>query len=212
MTHAIPMQPMGLRQLKKEQTRQCIAETAMGLFIERGFDHVTVAEVASAAGVSEKTVFNYFPTKEDLFFDEVDEKEAALLTAIRAGRPDESIIAALRRYQVADCGRMSSPGFAEFARLIEESPALRAKELEVMARFQRTLTEALRDEVGLSEVEAQVAATLLIGVHWIVFVTARERALAGKHGPAAARRLRADLNRAYDLLERGLGDLATAPV
>jgi hypothetical protein len=107
---------------------------------------------------------------------------------------------------------MSSPGFAEFARLIEESPALRAKELEVMARFQRTLTEALRDEVGLSEVEAQVAATLLIGVHWIVFVTARERALAGKHGPAAARRLRADLNRAYDLLERGLGDLATAPV
>jgi AcrR family transcriptional regulator len=202
---------MGLRQLKKEQTRQCIAETAMGLFIKRGFDHVTVAEVAAAAGVSEKTVFNYFPTKEDLFFDEVDEKEAALLTAIRA-RPDESIIAALRRYQVADCGRMSSPGFAEFARLIEESPALRAKELEVMARFQRTLTEALRDEVGLSEVEAQVAATLLIGVHWIVFVTARERALAGKHGPAAARRLRADLNRAYDLLERGLGDLATEPV
>jgi AcrR family transcriptional regulator len=203
---------ISLRQLKKEQTREAIADTAMKLFVKRGFDHVTVAEVAAAAAVSEKTVFNYFPTKEDLFFDEVDEKEAALLAALRGRRPDESIIDALRRYQVADCRRMSSPGFAQFARLIEESPALRVKELDVMARFQRSLTQALREEIGLSDVEAQVAATLLIGVHWTVFVTARERALAGKHGPAACRRLRADLNRAYDLLERGLGDLATAPV
>jgi AcrR family transcriptional regulator len=58
---------MGLRETKKLKTRQEIAGTAMGLFARRGFDHVTVAEVAEAAGVSEKTVFNYFPTKEDLF-------------------------------------------------------------------------------------------------------------------------------------------------
>jgi AcrR family transcriptional regulator len=182
----------------------------MRLFVERGFDAVTVAEVAEAAGVSEKTVFNYFPSKEDLFFDEVDEKEAALVAAIRERRPGESVLAALRRHQSAECGRFCSPGFAAFARLIEESPDLRAKELEVMARFNRTLTETLRDELGCSEVEAGVTATLLVGVHWQFFVTARERALAGRHGPAAARRLRADLDRAYELLEHGLGDLGTA--
>jgi len=180
----------------------------MHLFVERGFDHVTVVEVAEAVGVSEKTVFNYFPTKEDLFFDEVEEREAALLAAIRDRKPGESIPAALRRRQVTDCGRMCTIGFAAFARLIEQSHALRAKELEVMARLRDVIAKALAEE-GCSEVDASVAATLLVGVHWQFFVTARQRALAGKHGPAAARRLRADLARAYDLLEHGLGDLGT---
>ena len=59
---------MGLRELKKEQTRQHIADTAWQLFIDRGFDQVSVAEVARAAQVAEATVFNYFPSKEDLFY------------------------------------------------------------------------------------------------------------------------------------------------
>ena len=199
---------MGLREFKKQRTRQAIAEAAMHLFVERGFDHVTVVEVAEAVGVSEKTVFNYFPTKEDLFFDEADEREAALLEAIRDRKPGESIPAALRRHEVTDCGRMCTVGFAAFARLIEESPALRAKELEVMARFRNVIGEALEAE-GCSEIDAAVAATLLVGVHWQFFVTARQRALAGKHGPAAARRLRADLARAHELLEHGLGEFGT---
>jgi AcrR family transcriptional regulator len=201
---------VGLRELKKQRTRQVIADTAMRLFVERGFDAVTVSEVAEAAGVSEKTVFNYFPTKEDLFFDEAEAKEAALVAAIRGRAPGQSVLDALRAHQRIDCGRFCNPRFAEFARLIEESPALRAKELEVMARFNRTLTEALRSELGCSEIEAGMAATLLVGVHWQFFVTARQRALAGRFGPAAARRLRADLDRAYELLEHGLGDLGAA--
>ena len=201
---------MGLRDLKKQQTRTAIADTALRLFMKRGFDHVTVAEVAEAAGVSEKTVFNYFPSKEDLFFDEVDEREAALVTAIRERRPDESILAALRRNQLAGCGRMCSEGFAGFARLIEASPALRAKELEVMARFTRALADALVEELGCDEVDAGVAASLIVGVHWQFFVIARQRALAGRHGPTATRRLRADLEHAYELLERGLGDLGAS--
>src|SRR5712691_10730101 len=105
----------------------------MRLFVTRGFDHVTVAEVAAAAGVSEKTVFNYFPTKEDLFFDEVPERQARLVAAIRGRKPDESFLVALRRLQTGECPPLCSPGFATFARIIEASPALQAKELEVMA-------------------------------------------------------------------------------
>jgi AcrR family transcriptional regulator len=198
---------VGLRELKKQRTRESIAEAAFGLFAKRGFDRVTVAEVAEAAGVSVKTVFNYFPTKEDLFFDEVPARQAALVEAVTDRRVGESVPEALRRLQLAQCERMASPGFAVFARIIDESPALRAKELEVMADFERVLAEALEQEAGLKRLEARIAATLLIGVQWQFFLLARERALAGRHGPAAARRLRAELRRAYELLERGLADL-----
>jgi AcrR family transcriptional regulator len=198
---------MGLRELKKQRTREAIAETAFGLFAKRGFDKVTVAEVAEAAGVSEKTVFNYFPTKEDLLFDEVPARQAALVEAVRGRGPGVSVPEALRRLQLAQCTRMASPGFAIFARIIDESPALRAKELEVMADFERVLAEALEQEIGLSPLDARIAATLLVGVQWQFFLLARERALTGKHGHAAARRLRAELERAYALLERGLADL-----
>ena len=198
---------MGLRESKKLHTRQEIADRAMHLFAQRGFDHVTVAEVAEAANVSEKTVYNYFPTKEDLFFDEVPEREAALVAAITGRRKGESILQALRRLQAAECPRLCSPGFATFARIIEESTALKAKELEVMSRFVQVLTEALQAELGLDERDARLTAGLLVSVHRQLFRAARKQALAGKHGPPATRRLRADLDRAYHLLEHGLGEL-----
>jgi AcrR family transcriptional regulator len=198
---------VGLRESKKLHTRQEIADRAMQLFAKRGFDHVTVAEVAEAANVSEKTVYNYFPTKEDLFFDEVPEREAALVAAVTGRRQGESVLQALRRLQTVECPRLSSPGFATFARIIEESTALKAKELEVMSRFVQVLTEVLQAELALDERDARLAAGLLVSVHRQLFRAARKQALAGKHGPSAARRLRADLDRAYHLLEHGLGEL-----
>ena len=201
---------MGLRETKKLRTRQEIADTAMRLFVERGFDHVTVAEVAAAAGVSEKTVFNYFPTKEDLFFDEVPARQAAAVEAIRQRRPGESVVAALRRLQARECPRLCSPGFATFARIIEESPALQAKELAVMASFTDVLAGAIRSELRAHEVDAKIAANVLVGVHWQLFRNARVQALEGRHGPTAVRRLRRDLDRAYRLLEHGLGALEPA--
>jgi AcrR family transcriptional regulator len=197
---------VGLREAKKLATRQHIADVAMRLFATRGFDDVTVAEVAAAAGVSQKTVFNYFPTKEDLFYDEIPERARALSEAVH-GRPEgESVLGALRRLQVDQCVRLCSPSFAVFARVIENSPALQAKELEMMSMFVQALAETLEAE-GVDARDARIAAGLLVSVHRQFFRAARSQALAGRHGPAAARRLRGDLERAYGLLERGLADL-----
>ena len=196
---------MGLRETKKLQTRQTIAAAAMGLFVKRGFDHVTVGEIARAAGVSEKTVFNYFPTKEDIFFDEVPERLEALREAVRGRRPGQSLVEAMHDLHAAQAGRLGSPGFAHFARAIAESPALQAKEVEVMAQFSDHLAATIRDEIGLHPADAQIAANLLLRVHWQFFRNAREQALAGRSGPGAVRRLRSDLERAYRLLEHGLG-------
>src|SRR6266849_10183633 len=87
----------GLRERKKQQTRELIADTARRLFADRGFDAVTVAQVARAADVSEVTVFNYFPTKEDLFYGGMQFFEEELLEAARSRRPGESALKAIRR-------------------------------------------------------------------------------------------------------------------
>lgn len=197
---------MGLRETKKLKTREEIAAQAMRLFVMKGFDHVTVAEVAAAAGVSEKTVFNYFPTKEDLFFDEVPARQQALVNAVRDRAKGESVLDALRSLQESQLRRLSSPEFVYFARVIEDSAALKAKELEVMSGFAQALHNALAGE-GIPERDARIAASLLVSVHRQLFRTARELALAGKNGPTAVRRLRADSQRAFELLEGGLGSL-----
>jgi len=202
---------MGLRESKKLQTRQAIAATGMRLFVKRGFDHVTVGEIASEAGVSEKTVFNYFCTKEDIFFDEVPERLEALRDAVRTRRPDQSLLETMHQLHAKQCGRLASPGFAQFSRTIAESPALQAKETEVMAQFTDHLAATIREELGIHPADAQIAANLLMSVHWQFFRNARAHALAGRSGPTAVRHLRRDLDRAYRLLEHGLGSLETAP-
>src|SRR5829696_1061109 len=88
----------GLRERKKQQTRELIAETARRLFTERGFERVSVAEIARVADVSEKTVFNYFPTKEDLVYWRLESFEEELLEAVRRRKPGESIVSAFGRF------------------------------------------------------------------------------------------------------------------
>src|SRR5205085_9372060 len=114
---------MGLRETKKLQTREAIAAAGMGLFVKRGFDHVTVGEIARDAGVSEKTVFNYFPTKEDIFFDEVPERLEALAEAVRGRQEGQSLVDAMHALHAKQCSRLASPDFAHFARAVAESPA-----------------------------------------------------------------------------------------
>src|SRR5436305_12113494 len=98
---------MGLRELKKEQTRQLIADTAWRLFADRGFDRVTVAEIAREAQVAEATVFNYFPAKEDLFFWRLEEFGTRLADAVSARPAGEPAAAAFRRALLAEGGLLA---------------------------------------------------------------------------------------------------------
>src|ERR1700704_5934984 len=122
-------QELGLREHKKERTRRLISETARRLFGERGFEAVTVAEVAAAAEVSEATVFNYFPSKEDLFYSGLEAFEEMLLDAIRDRPAGESALAAFSRFVSEPRGLLaardadSMDRYEVMARLIEESPA-----------------------------------------------------------------------------------------
>src|SRR6266487_1803932 len=123
---------LGLRERKKQRTRQLIADTAMRLFRERGFDGVTVAEVARAAQVAEQTVFNYFPTKEDLFYWRLETFEDELLEAIRGRAPGESFLAAFGRFVLQPRGLLAERDpdaiehLAAITRMITQSPALLA--------------------------------------------------------------------------------------
>src|SRR5438874_290677 len=121
---------LGLRERKKQQTRQAIAETARRLFGERGFERVTVAEIARQADVSEQTVFNYFPTKEDLVYWRLGEFEEQLHAGIRERKPGESALAAFRRFLLAQRGLLgrvddqAREQLTAVTRVITESPAL----------------------------------------------------------------------------------------
>jgi AcrR family transcriptional regulator len=206
----------GLRERKKQQTRQLIADAARRLFAKRGFDAVTVAEVAAAADVSEATVFNYFPTKEDLFYSGLESFEEELLSAIRERKPGESVLAAFRRFVLEPRGLLAAKDpaagdrLAAITRVISESPALLSREQQIFAGYTDSLASLLAEEGGAKpgDLEPWVVANALMGVHRALVRFARSQIVAGKRNPRLAREVRAQGERALAALESGLGKYA----
>jgi AcrR family transcriptional regulator len=211
-------QELGLRERKKQRTRRHIADTARRLFAERGFDQVTVAEVARAAEVAQATVFNYFPTKEDLFYSRLEAFEDELMRAIREREPGQSVLAGFAGFLLAQKGvlAMQAPGGEDEAteqirtvsRVITESPALLARERQVFDRYAETLAAYIAEDTGAKpdDVTPRVVANAIVGLHRALIDYVRDQAAAG----ASARRIRtgvrAEAERAIAQLERGLGD------
>ena len=213
---------MGLRELKKRQTRQLIADTAWRLFADRGFDRVTVAEVAREAQVAEATVFNYFPTKEDLVYHRLEAFEAGLVEAVAAREVGEPALAAVRRYLLASDGLLAQveAGDADALqrlrtvnRVIAASPALQAREQQAMARSTDRLAELLAADTGAAadDVTARVAASALLGGQRALVDHVRRRVLADDEPARLAADVRDLGRRAFALLEQGLGDYAARP-
>jgi AcrR family transcriptional regulator len=201
----------GLRERKKQQTRQAIAETAQRLFAERGFDAITVAEVARAADVSEGTVFNYFPTKEDLFYSGMEIFEAALVDAVRERPAGKPVLAAFRDFVLERSERLEREEVAALiARadsIVSASPALQARELEIVATYTDSLAALIAEEtgVGAEDVEPRVVANALMGAQRALRVYVHAKVRAGQRGPALASSVQAQAKRAFRRLERGLG-------
>ena len=203
---------MGLRERKKQQTRELLAETARRLFTERGFERVSVAEIAREADVSEKTVFNYFPTKEDLVYWRLETFEEELLEAIRSRAEGESVLDAFGRFVAAPRGMLASPDeatrerLAALSRMIASSPALLAREQQIFAGYTDSLAALIAVETESSGIEPWVAANAMMGVHRALVSYARERIVAGADAEALARDVREEADRALALLAEGFSD------
>ena len=201
----------GLRERKKQQTRQRIFDAARKLFAERGFDAVTVADIARLADVSEVTVFNYFPNKEDLFFGGMTFFEEQLLEAVRTRPRGESALGALRRRLLDSVDGLRTreriEAVLKAAGAMSSSPALLTREREIVDRYTRRLAALLAEETGADpdDVEAMAAAAALFGAHRAVVNYVRKRVAAGGRGTALVEETRTQIRRAFGRLEKGLG-------
>lgn len=179
----------GLRERKKRQTRSLISDVASGLFMLRGFDNVTVAEVAEAAGVSTKTVFNYFPRKEDLFLDRFPEAIELVTAAVRERPEGEDPVAALRRLAVRLLEEGHPVGgigvrYQIFWQVVLDSPALRARVRELLEEFERVVADLLAEASGAgpagpADPAPRLAAALFVAAYRVAYLTSARRILAG---------------------------------
>jgi AcrR family transcriptional regulator len=205
---------LGLRERKKAQTRQVIADTARRLFSERGFEHVSVAEIARAADVSPPTVFNYFPTKEDLVYSGLETFEEELLQAIRDRGEGETVLVAFGRFVLRPRGFLAAENedaaaqLLAVSRMIATSPALLARERRILDGYTEELAHMLAEETGASSDDPApyVAASTLITVHRALINYVRRRILEGDRDLVQlGRDTRTFGERALSLLEDGLG-------
>jgi AcrR family transcriptional regulator len=198
----------GLRERRKQETRQAISDIATQMFVARGFDDVTIAQVADAAGVAKMTVTNYFPRKEDLVFDRAEAVERHLADVITARAPGDSMLAAIRRDYDEAVARadvtlgLSSPAFA---RMIRSSPMLVSRAREMLDQRERALGDAIAAETGTDNPEQRLVAALLGSVHRVLAAEASERSLAGQSAGEICAVLADAATRAFDLLEPSLG-------
>ncbi|MFE3771925.1 TetR/AcrR family transcriptional regulator [Streptomyces sp. NPDC059122] len=205
--------PLGLRETKKQETRQLISDQATRLFQQHGFEATTIAEIATAARVAKKTVTNYFARKEDLALDHQEEFAASLARAVDSRELGESALAALRRgFATALRGRDPVAGFAgsAFARMIADSPTLTARLRELHDQRERALAEALAAATGASAggIAPRAAAAQLAAAHRLLFDRIQELTLAGQGDARIAKTLAVEAGQVFDQLEPALGRYA----
>lgn len=209
------METEGLRERKKRQTREEIANIATALFAERGFENVTIAEVAAAAGVAKMTVTNHFPLKEDLVFDRAEHIVRGLPEAV-AARPDgEPVLAAARRYHAerlaAGDPTMGHLG-PRFSQMVEASSALAARERQIHDQREQALADVLVAQAApADELTARMVAAQIAGTYRVLYFTARRLLLDGLQGTDMTETLGAAAQRAFALLAADLSGFDPRP-
>jgi AcrR family transcriptional regulator len=197
----------GLRERRKQEARQAISGIAMAMFATKGFDEVTIAQVADAAGVSKMTVTNYFPRKEDLVFDRAEVIIRSLADTVAARVVGESLLAVIRRHyaeRVAGDDFLGVPT-ATFARLVQHSHVLNSRALEIADLRERALGDAIAADTGVDDVQQRIVAAQLASVDRVLFAEGVRRTLAGQPRDEICQVLAAAARQAFDLLEPSLG-------
>ncbi|WHT22082.1 TetR/AcrR family transcriptional regulator [Crossiella sp. CA-258035] len=203
---------MGLREQKKRETRQAISDLATRLFIERGFEAVTIAEVAAAAKVAKMTVTNHFPRKEDLVLDIHAELASSLANTVRARARGVTAWAALRTAYLAAIPRHDPLlGFAEpaFIWMINDSPTLLARLRELHEAREHALAATLAaEETAADDFLVRAVAGQLASAHRVLFEDAFRAIQAGVSHEELAERLLVTGRAVFELLRPSIGDFA----
>lgn len=199
----------GLRERKKRRTRQHIADTAARLFGERGYEHVAVVDVAEAAEVSEQTVYNYFPTKQDLVFDLEEDLSYRLTDLIRTRPAGVSPAAAIREEALAFVeGIKAVPpdqarGGLDYLAAI--SPTVRRLSLEVTDRLADAMAIAITETSdGLTPQLSKVQGVALAWIIQTITDESGRRRVAGQGSQQIAEELRPIIEGIFDSLDRWL--------
>ena len=182
----------GLRERKKARTRLHIADTAARLFAERGYENVAVTDVAREAEVAEQTVYNYFPTKEQLVIDRDQQIQERLSDLIRSRPPGITAAAAVRDFILGFvAGIRSIPPEhwrGELGYLAAISPTVRRLALELLARQADVIAAAISDTTAVAPEIARLQGIALAGVFEIIISEAGRRARQGQSQAKIARR------------------------
>ncbi|MEU3405180.1 TetR family transcriptional regulator [Streptomyces sp. NPDC006670] len=203
-------EPLGLRERKKQKTRQTIFEAALHLFLTRGFDEVSIVEIAEAAEVSKRTLFTYFPTKEDLVlhvFADHEDESARVVRARPAGTPPldalhaHELDALARRDPVT--GLTSDPEAVAFARLLSTTASLSERLMRYAGRSIDALARAL-EESGADELTARLAAVQVVTTLRVLADRNSEQVQAGRPADEVYPEAVAAADQAFRLLGSGL--------
>ncbi|MFF1412499.1 TetR/AcrR family transcriptional regulator [Streptomyces sp. NPDC058289] len=151
---------VGRRERKKAQTRKALADAALSLFLEHGYDKVGVRDVAEAADVSVTTLFKHFPSKEALVFDEDEDIEAALVSAVRDRAPGQSVLHSLREHfvETRSSRRIDDPAVIAHIGLVRETPELQEYWDRMWRRHEFALAAAIAEAAGAPEGDLRSAA------------------------------------------------------
>jgi AcrR family transcriptional regulator len=201
---------MGLRELKKEQTRGAIADAAFRLFAERGFQATTVADIAEAAQIATRTFFAYFPSKEDVVFFDFDERFAALSARLLGRDPAEDTFAALRAWieDAAAAGDLGDDCEHVRDQLLEANETLVARERHLMARFEALIADCVADDLGVQR--GDLKARLVAAATIAALMSLKPERFEDKRefGPEAL----AELEEAFAFLRGGIAALRAGTV
>lgn len=219
-----PQVSEGLRERKKRLMRQLISDTATEMFLERGFDEVRISEIAAACEISEKTIYNYFPTKESLLLDREEPTAESIRKALGPGAvhasPIDAAVAVLEaeiRLLYANLDPSLTGGedlmmIRRFTELIDSTPSLRAAQRDMMDRLVQVAAESMATRAGVNpdDPEPQIAAHSILGLWRVEFQAMNKYSDGTRSGAEVCEAVMGEVRRAARLIDTGLWSFGLA--